>query len=108
MIKSCRIEGKKRICETADGMILNEDILEIDHKNKIFRFGIPSQEMLPVHNIVEGMQVGKNEQGEASITWSARFDATVENTQIASEVFSNLWVMGLNEMETYILKSMEA
>lgn len=108
MIKSCRIEGKKRICETADGMVLNEDILEIDHENRIFRFGIPSQEMLPVENIVESMQVGKNEQGDASITWSASFDATAENAQVASEAFSNLWVMGLNEMETYILKTKQA
>lgn len=102
MIKSCRIEGQKRICETADGMLLKEDILEIDHENKVFRFAIPSQEMLPVENIVESMQVSKNSQGYTAITWSASFDATEANAGIAKEAFQNLWIMGLNEMEAYI------
>lgn len=108
MIKSCRIEGKKRICETTDGMILNEDILEVDQENRLFRFAIPSQEMLPVGNIVESMKVDKNEDGYALITWSATFDAaTTENAEMASSAFQNLWVMGLNEMEAYILKTVK-
>ncbi len=109
MIKSCRIEGKKRICETADGMILNEDILEVDQENRLFRFAIPSQEMLPVGNIVESMKVDKNEEGHALITWSATFEAaTTENAEMADSAFRNLWVMGLNEMETYILQTAKA
>ena len=104
MIKSCRVDGKKRICETADGMTLNEDILEINHDQRSFRFAIPEQEMLPVSNIVETMQVRTGEGGKALVEWSATFDATAENAAIAKEAFQNLWTMGLKEMEAYINK----
>ena len=102
MITSCKIEGKKRICETTDGMMLKEDILEVDHAQKTFRFAIPEQDMLPVTNIVETMQVKSGENGKALVEWSATFEATEENGAVAKEAFQNLWTMGLNEMEAYI------
>lgn len=102
MITSCKIEGKKRICETTDGMMLNEDILEVNHTDKIFCFAIPEQGILPVTNIVETMQVRTGDNGKALVEWSATFDATKENGAMAKEAFQNLWTMGLNEMEAYI------
>ena len=104
MIKSCKIEGKKRICVTADGTLLNEDILEVDHKQKRFRFAIPEQSMLPVQNIVETMQVTAGENGKAVVEWAATFEGTEADGTIAKEAFQNLWTMGLNEMEAYINK----
>jgi len=102
MIKSCRVENDKRFCVTADGKPLNEQILEINHETKTFRFAIPTQELLPVENIIETMKV-KDENGKALVEWSGTFDATDENAPIAQEAFRNLWKMGLQEMETFIL-----
>lgn len=103
MIKSCRVEGDKRFCETADGIKLEEQILEVNHETKTFRFGIPQQDLLPVENIIETMQVKENGQGKTLVEWSATFDATEENALIAGEAFRNLWKAGLTEMEAYIL-----
>lgn len=103
MIKSCRVEGDKRFCETADGIKLEEHILEVNHETKTFRFGIPKQDLLPVENIVETMQVKENGGGKAIVEWSATFNATEENAAVAGEAFRNLWKVGLTEMEAYIL-----
>lgn len=103
MIKSCRIEDGKRFCETADGIKLEEHILEVNHETRTFRFGIPKQDLLPVENIVEVMQVKEGEAGKTRVNWSATFEATEDNARVASDAFKNLWIAGLNEMEAYIL-----
>ena len=102
LITSCRVDGDKRFCETAEGAQLIEDILEIDHDSRIFRYGIPQQEVLPVENIVGTMHVQDAENGKTLIEWSATFDATPENAQVAKEAFKGLWLMGLKDMESYI------
>lgn len=103
MIKSCRVEGDKRFCETADEIKLEEHILEINQETKTFRFGIPQQELLPVENIIETMQVKEDANGKALVEWSASFDASADNAALASEAFRNLWKAALMEMEAYIL-----
>lgn len=102
LIKTCRVENGKRFCQTADGIDLVEDILEINHETKTFRFAIPRQTMLPVEDIVETMNVRNDGNGKTIIDWYASFKATPENGEIAKEAFRNLWNMGLQEMETYI------
>ena len=56
VITSCRVEGNKRYCSTADGAF-EEDILTVDHEKKVFEYGIPQQHLLPVSNIVGRMTV---------------------------------------------------
>lgn len=102
LIKTCKVEDGKRFCETNDGIAFEEQILEVNDQTKTFRFAIPTQEMLPVENIVETMQVRDNGPGKSIVDWSASFEATDENAIIAKEAFRNLWNMGLAEMEQYI------
>ncbi|RIV36689.1 SRPBCC family protein [Flagellimonas lutimaris] len=102
IIKTCDVVDGKRFCTTKDGVVLEEQILEVDNETKTFRFGIPKQEMLPVENIIETIMVTNNENGKAIIDWSASIEATNENATIAKEAFLNLWAMGLEEMENFI------
>ena len=105
LIKTCNVVDGKRFCETKDGITLEEHILEVNNHTRTFRFGIPKQEMLPVHDIVETIAVKDNGKGKSIVDWSASFYATEENATIAKEAFKNLWNMGLDEMEQYILKN---
>ncbi len=102
MIKTCKVENNKRFCQTAEGVDLIEDILEVNHETRTFRFAIPHQTMLPVQDIVETMTVQDDGTGKAIVEWSASFKATPENGVVAKEAFRNLWGMGLQEMEAYI------
>ncbi len=102
VIKSCRYENGKRYCETNDGIPLVENILEVNHEKKVFKFSIPEQTMLPVSEIEETMQVRVNEKGETIVDWSGTWSVGKENEQSMIETFSNLWTMGLKEMETFI------
>lgn len=102
IIKTCRVEGNKRYCETQDGSSLNEDIIEVNNETKTFVYGIPSQEMLPVKEIIGTMKVNETNNGNAEIEWSGTFIATKENAQIAKEAFKGLWTMGIEGLETYI------
>ena len=102
VIKSCRYENGTRYCETNDGIPLVENILEINHENRIFKFSIPEQTMLPVSGIEETMQVKKNQNGETTVDWSGTWLVNKENEHSMIETFLNLWTIGLKEMETYI------
>ncbi|WP_430966684.1 SRPBCC family protein [Spongiimicrobium sp. 2-473A-2-J] len=102
LIKTCSVANGKRFCQTIDGTDLVEDILEVNHETKTFRFAIPQQTMLPVEDIVETMTVRNDGNGKSIVDWSASFKATPENGEIAKEAFKNLWNTGLQEMETYI------
>ncbi|WP_160114119.1 MULTISPECIES: SRPBCC family protein [Aquimarina] len=102
LIKTCRIADGKRFCETHDGSKLDEDIIEVNAETKTFVYGIPSQEMLPVENIVGTMKVKSISDQKTEVEWSATFDADKENAPVAQEAFRNLWTMGLKDMETFI------
>ncbi len=72
IITSCQLEGNKRICATEQGH-LKETILKIDDDNKIFKYAIDEQPLLPIHNVVATMQVhSKNNSTE--LTWDIHFD----------------------------------
>jgi len=105
IIKSCRFEGNKRYCETSEGINLTEDIIEVNHETRTFRFAIPKQEMLPVENIKETMKVFDAADGKTIVEWSGSWNVSEENETIAREGFLGLWNMGLKEMENYISSS---
>ena len=102
VIKSCRFENGKRYCETIDGIPLVENILEINHEKHVFKFSIPQQSMLPVTDIVETMEVKQDANGNAIVDWSGTWMVTSDQEQTMIETFSNLWTMGLKEMEHFI------
>lgn len=102
IIQSCKVEDGQRFCKTSDGKDLIENILEVNHETKTFRFAIPTQDMLPVSNIVEKMKVSDGENGKALVEWSGTWDVLPENENMAKEAFRNLWQLGLKELESYV------
>lgn len=56
MITSCRIDGDKRYCGTEEGEF-EEDIIRVDHENRIFKYGIPKQHLIPVENSLGSTKV---------------------------------------------------
>ena len=105
LISSCTVEGDNRYCETVDGIRLEEKILDIDHDSRTFRYSIPKQDMLPVENIVGTIRVLVDGDHATEVEWSATFEATEENAAVARQAFKQLWAMGLQSMESYILNS---
>jgi len=101
VIQSCRVEGNKRICGTEAGP-LNEDIIEVNHQSKIFRYGIPEQNMIPVKNILGRMKVNDLGNGKSSVEWSATFDVEENKEAQAKEMFKGAWTMGINGIEKLI------
>lgn len=102
IIKTCRVEGSTRICETQDGFQLFENILEVNNSAKIFRYSIPEQEMLPIENIVAALKVTSSDSGNAIIEWSGSFLSTDDNSNMASEAIKGLWGMGIDGIENHI------
>lgn len=101
VIKTCRVEGDKRYCTTDVGP-LNEDILEVNHQSKIFRYGIPEQNMIPVKNILGTMKVNDLGNGKSAVEWSATFDVEEDKEVQAKEMFRGAWTMGINGIEKLI------
>ena len=101
VIKTCRVDGDKRYC-TTDAGPLNEDILEVNHQSKIFRYGIPEQNMIPVKNILGTMKVNDLGNGKSSVEWSATFDVEEDKEMQAKEMFRGAWTMGINGIERLI------
>ena len=101
VIKTCRVDGDKRYC-TTDAGPLNEDILEVNHQSKIFRYGIPEQNMIPVKNILGTMRVNDLGNGKSSVEWSATFDVEENKEAQAKEMFRGAWTMGINGIEKLI------
>lgn len=104
LIQSCRVEGNKRFCNTEAG-ILNEDILEVDHQNRVFRYAIPEQKLIPVDNILGKIRVLEVENNKTAIEWSAAFDVLPEREAEAKEMFIGAWTMGIEGLERYINSS---
>ena len=103
VITSCRIEGDKRICGTADGEF-EEDILKVDHENYVFQYAIPRQHLLPVENILGTMQVHRLGENRSQITWNWAFDVDRENEQEVLSAFEGMGQMGIKGIEEYALK----
>jgi len=99
-ITDCRVEGSKRICTTEDGSFI-EDILKIDHENRLLKYAIPKQHMMPVENIIGHMQV-KEDGGNARVEWSWEFDVEESRESEAKEMLAMVGNMGLNGIQSLI------
>jgi carbon monoxide dehydrogenase subunit G len=77
IITSCSLEGNKRVCTTEQGD-LKETILKIDNANKIFKYTIDEQPLLPIQNIIGTMKVISNEKG-TELIWNMDFEIEDEN-----------------------------
>lgn len=100
-ITACRVEGNKRYCSTEEGEF-SEDILQVDHQNKLLQYSIPVQHMLPVENIQGQMKVQEAEGGKASIEWTWDFEVEQEQEADAKEALSMMGNMGIKGIEAHI------
>ncbi len=84
IMASCKLEGQgagaKRICTTTDGKMLKETILLIDDSNRIFKYRIDEQDMMPLKNYVGTVTVLER-NGHTDVNWSTEFDLTVEEAE---------------------------
>ena len=101
-ITACRVEGDKRFCATEAGEF-SEDILKIDHENRVFKYAIPEQNMVPVQNIVGEMAVLDASPGKATIEWSWDFDVEEVKEEEAKSAFTMAGNMGIKGIEELIL-----
>ena len=79
-----------------------EDILEINHDQRIFRYGIPQQHMMPVENILGTMQVREGEQGGSIVDWHWAFDVADENEEQAQGMLIHAGEIGINGINTFV------
>ena len=101
MITGSRMEGDKRVCSTEGGEF-EEDIFEVNHESRTFRYGIPQQHMMPVENILGRMHVREGSNGGSIVDWSWTFDVASENEQQAKEMLAQAGEMGINGIDTFI------
>lgn len=77
IIATCELHGSgagaKRTCTTPEGKILKETILLVDGANRIFKYRIDEQDMMPLNNYVGTVSV-LFRKGQTEINWSAEFD----------------------------------
>jgi uncharacterized protein YndB with AHSA1/START domain len=100
-ITSCRVEGNKRYCTTEHGS-LSEDILKVDHDNRVLHYAIPEQNMLPVQNIVGQMEVIETGDGRATVEWSWQFDVEDVKEAEAKGMFASIGNTGITGIEKYV------
>ena len=101
VITACRVEGDKRYC-TTEGGEFSEDILKIDHENRVFKYAIPQQHMMPVENIVGSMTVREGNDGGSVVDWHWTFDVAEENEAQAKEMLAQVGDMGINGIDALV------
>ncbi|HPM32453.1 MAG TPA: haloalkane dehalogenase [Chryseolinea sp.] len=103
-ISTCKLEGKgvgaKRVCTTADGKVLKETILLVDEGNRIFKYRIDEQDVLPTKNYVGTVSV-KDSMGKTEVMWVADFEMTMEAAWPEVEKgLTNLLTEAISGLET--------
>lgn len=78
IITSCRVEGNKRYCTTAEGK-LDETILKSDDQEKVFQYSISKQELFPVTDIVGTMRLEAVNDQQTQLHWDIEFDIEDES-----------------------------
>lgn len=101
LIQTCRVKGNKRYL-TTEGGSLEEDILEVNHSDRVLRYGVPRQSVLPVDNILGAIKVLDAGKQQSTIEWSAEFDVLPEKEAEAKIALQELYTMGIQGIENYV------
>jgi carbon monoxide dehydrogenase subunit G len=99
VITACKLDGDKRVCTTEQGD-MNETILKVDNENKLFRYAIDSQPLLPIENIVGTMQVFEVE-GKTQLNWD--LDFTLQDgimLPMVQQAVEGMYAAGAKGLET--------
>jgi len=102
-ITACQLngegEGAKRICTTEQGDML-ETILEINHQERIFKYSIDEQPLLPIEHIVGTMQVSPK-NGGTELLWELAFTMPDESLfAMVKQAIEGLYAAGANGLQT--------
>ncbi|TNE65085.1 MAG: SRPBCC family protein [Bacteroidetes bacterium] len=103
-ITACRVDGDKRYCSTDEGSF-EEDILQVSHENRLLRYAIPEQHMIPVQNILGQMNVLEAPGGKAIVTWTWEFDVEEDKEQEAKEMLAMVGNLGISGIESLLSAS---
>ena len=101
MIEACRVDGDKRYC-TAQGAEFEEDILEVNHTTRTFRYGIPQQHLMPAANILGTMHVRAGDGSSAIVDWGWTFDVEADKEEEVKGMLAQVGEMGVNGIDAYI------
>lgn len=101
MITGSRLEGDKRVC-TTEGGEFEEDILEVNHSTKTFRYGIPKQHMIPVEDILGTMHVRNGTDGGSVVDWTWTFQVAEKNEEQAKGMLAHAGDAGINGIDALI------
>jgi uncharacterized protein YndB with AHSA1/START domain len=104
IIATCKLEGQgagaKRICTTGDGKVLKETILLVDDPNRIFKYKIDEQDMMPLKNYIGTIAVLER-NGNTDVNWSTEFDMTVEEAWPEVEKgLKGIFTMAISTLES--------
>ncbi|MEL6810861.1 MAG: SRPBCC family protein [Bacteroidota bacterium] len=102
-ITSCRVEGNKRYCGTAEGEF-SEDILDVDHDTWTFSYAIPEQHLLPITNIKGAMNVKAIRPDISIVTWSWIYQVDEAHEIEAKEGLTMVGNMGIKGIEGFVNK----
>lgn len=102
IIASCSLMGSgpgaKRTCVTADGKTLQETIIRVDDMNREFIYRIDKQEMMPITNITNKLQVSSGM--DTTIKWTAEFDIADESMfPMVEQGLKDLFGIGIQGLE---------
>ncbi|MEZ5017139.1 MAG: SRPBCC family protein [Flavipsychrobacter sp.] len=101
VIKTCEVNGDHRVCGLGDGQTFDEKIILVDHQNKILRYDIATQPMIPMSNLSAYMRVLEDANGETYIEWSGNYDVTPEQKDEVNKMLIGAWQMGVKGIEQY-------
>lgn len=101
VITACRVDGQNRYCSTEEGDF-TEDLLKVDHENRLFKYGIPQQPIMPVENIIGSMSVNEASNGNAEVTWEWTFEVSESDEAQIKEMFAGMGQMGIKGIESLI------
>lgn len=81
IIATCDLQGEgagaMRVCTTPDGKTLKETILLVDDKNRIFKYKIDEQDMMPIKNYTGTVLIVES-MGKIEVHWNANFEMVME------------------------------
>jgi uncharacterized protein YndB with AHSA1/START domain len=97
-------EGAARQCTMANGALLKERILEVDHDARRFRYAV-DEHLLPASDVIATITVTEANDGKTTVSWGADYAAAPGQDDLMQETLEALYVQGIQSLETYLAKA---
>lgn len=104
VITSCEIDRSgvtaTRTCTMADGSVLQERILDIDHEARRFRYAVDTHP-LPARDVVATIALEPSANGGSDVTWVADYTVASENEAMMEDTLQRLYAHGIRALEAF-------